>query len=281
MEIVKKYKLSIVYENGLVPQGIKDESVIAYSGGLKRTGTIVKGLTEDEEEYLLPSRIGVSYNDNTFRQRADEYWCNLDKQVTAEGLLLDGSYTLDSKNRKVPTKFEDYVLINMLLNDDNVSKDVSTTYGYKWLLVDIEGQKQKEESKFANLKIANRHLSTLLADETSSVTGTLRDIVVFYREKLNLSLQDIDNMNRLNLEMAVSKFATDEPDRFMKVSQNETLKFRAFIKRLEEAGIVSLVGKVYFDKSENMGDQSQFAKTLQDNEDIYVKYQNTLLEINK
>ena len=118
-KIIKKYQLNVLYENPLLPQGIKEESTITYSGGIKRaTRGVLKGLSEDEEQIMLPPIIGVSATDSAFRQRADAYWADFIVAVPFDGLELDGSYEV-KENRKFPSNFEHYVLINMMLNDDN------------------------------------------------------------------------------------------------------------------------------------------------------------------
>lgn len=280
-KVIRKYQLSVLYENPLLPDGIKEEATTTYSGGLKRnTRGVLKGLTEQEEEIMLPPIIGVSYNDNAFRQRADGYWADFGVSVPHNGLELDAGYTLQG-DRKIPNNFEHYTLANMMLNDDNVCTNPKESFGYKFLLVDIAAKEQEAQDLFSKTKAANAHLAKMLADESKEQDTIIRNILIFHREKLVLSLNDIDTMDRLKLEMALTKFAQDAPDKFMKVSQNESLEYRAFIKRLEEAGIIDILGEIYFDKNEKLGTQSQFANTLKGDNELYVKYQSQLLEMNK
>ncbi len=279
--ITKKYKIGIIYENPLVPDGIKQEATLTYSGGIKAgTRGMLKGLTETEEEYLLPPIIGCSANDNAFRERCDEYWSNFGVIVPYDGLDIDASYTVkNSKN--VPTNLEHYIIANMMLNDDNVAVDNPTAYGYKFYIVDIAAQEQAKLTTFQTAKEANIYLAKLLADESETNTQMFRDILVFYKEKLGKSLFELKTMNRLQLEMDVATFATAEPERFMKIAKNETLSQRAFIKKLEEAGVIEKLGEFYFDKTEKLGTQSQFANALKEDAELQERYNSVLLEMNK
>lgn len=281
MIIVQSYLAKVLYENQLVPDGIKEEATVVYSAGLKRsTRNVAKGLSEQEEQELLPSVIGVSINDNTFRERADEYWSNFSRIIPHEGLELDASYTIKD-GKKFPRNFDQYVLVNLMLNDENVTQDKSMNFGYKFMIINVESEKQKDIEKFANSKVANAYLVKLLADESQNMTQQLRDILVFYKEKTKLSMWDIDNIPRNELEMIISKYAVESPESFLKVSQNELLKVRAFIKRLKDAAIIDLLGEFYYDKTEKLGTQTQFANVLNNDSSTYQRYETLLLEKNK
>lgn len=266
------YQIGVVLENNQYPEPLQAEASINYGGGLTLTGTVRKGLTEEEEEYILPSIIGVSYNDNVFRERADAFWNDFNVVISTKDTEIDASYTLDEKNRKIPVNVKDYMLANMMLNDSKVAKN-SKLFGYKFYIIDVNLAKQKENDAFKELKNARKKVLELTTDETELGTIVLKNIIIAgFKSKYNLSSTDVDNLSRIDLEKLITKISEEQTELFEKVTKDTKLKQRALIARMLELSIIVKQGDVLFDNDTKLGTVLEFATVLKSDNSIFDMY---------
>ncbi len=228
----------------------------------------------EEEEYLLPRLIGVGYNEASFREVAEEYWANFTHPIGLEGVVLNASYTIQN-GKKYPVVINDYILANMMLTDDNVTKNEDENYGFKYKLIDLEAAEVRATEAFKAKKTANVFLATYLADETEQRTKELRDVLVFFKKKDGnnvLSINDIDKLTRIKVEEYITQFAETQSEQFMKICQNKSLSTRAFIRRLVEADVIEQVGNVYYDNGDSLGEAVEFVARLQGDDALMGRY---------
>lgn len=223
---------------------------------------------EDMQAMLLPTIISASPKDDEWQQKVKNYWDSISPAIPMEGRILEIGFEYELNNNKVkanietlikelgvkvetdealanliktkvpdelkykyakPINVEDYLFYIYCLNHRKVAnkvEDANNSTNIEFILVD---QRLVEETKRRNHTVrmkAKQKFIEILADRK-----LVSDILYILNKDASL-------MSPEDQDIEVSNFADAEPQRFLNVIEDTSLKVRARVERYILAGVL-------------------------------------------
>lgn len=252
--------------------GNKPDEIVAsekwnIGGALaENTDGVLKGLTYDEEQLLMPALVTVPANHPDFMRKSYEWFANIKKHVPNSGISLNVSLTDDTKELgdvlsevgdvkrlNMPKNIHDYVFWKYCLayrRVCNTKEDLDWNAEAPFYLYS-EQEEIDKVNKVVNMRTDAMKLFTKIQENESvmnqvirTLSGTHEDIIRMHRPE-NFSPKEKQNL--------LSTIAVDHPDKFHKVASDADLGFRADVYEMLDKGIISKAGNSYFFESEEIG----------------------------
>lgn len=98
----RKIKIRRKMVNSTLPDQILAEAKKKIGGSITKSGSILKGITYEEEKKFLPRIVGVPYEHPEFMTRSDNYYNKINIPVDEFGTELEIAVVDDLKDAEVP-----------------------------------------------------------------------------------------------------------------------------------------------------------------------------------
>jgi hypothetical protein len=240
-------KIILPLVSGRYPKELLVSTTRTYSSALSSvTKQIETGLSLEEIDRIFPSIINDTPNSTTFREKVQDWYSKLRINVP-----FDDGYTLnlETDEEGIPLNPTDYCIYKILLKDNTViinpeSDIIDSSYKYK--VIDSEVIKNKEIAKF---DIAKKGFTVLAKFCSLPETDTvlLRHIVLINKELLNMAVDEINNLSRIEIEMQLSNLNEKHPLKLIDAFKNkESLKLKGYIELFIAYSLITIEGEDYY-----------------------------------
>lgn len=234
-----------------LPFEIQRENPLAYSPGFKYGSTsVIKGITFEEQNQLLPNIIGISSNSPEFQSKVDEFYQEYTYPVPFDGVYIE----MGVQENGQPINSKEYIFGKLLEEDNNVAKkqqDVDNPHFFKYVLTYKEEEDKKEIQKYAKQKQADIEFVKLIADEAN--INKIKFLVVINKDYFKETVLSLSNLNTLQLEERLKRFVNSNPEEFIKQVKNEDLQYLAFVHSALDINMFVQSGESIFYENEQIG----------------------------
>jgi len=228
------------YHGDNLPQAVVAETTKGLSSEYKN-GVILKGITKDEEDLLLPKILGMDKTDPRYFEKVDEFWHNLSVPVMySKGLTLDCS----TKNGE-PINPKDYILYKRALESSRVAKnemEARTSNNYWLYIYDEEATKVNSNKSIKNITKATEFFTKHEDDE-----NTLDMLVWMFGE-------DPNKMDKLEKQNTLFEKVQSNPSEYIAFSSDKDLAVKSEIYAMLHNNIIRKVGTTFLAGDSILGD---------------------------
>jgi hypothetical protein len=251
-------------EHSVMPKDLREyrqriSSEIKMLGGIPTTDCI-KGLTKDQEEYLLPQTLGMRPHENGWQARVRDFW--LDRSFIIEGeKTLNASATIrtitnslgQSVEIEVPDNLDEYINWGMAMESSKVAKtkmekDNSSLYAV--IMDDTAEIERKQIEDLSILDAADLAYVNLIRDSSTEATSNKIDWIL---AKIKQPSENYYSASPEIKKLRIRRFKDENPTSFIKELKNPNLEAEALINTGLNEGVISLDGTTYFFGLENLG----------------------------
>jgi len=233
-------------------------------------GSLVTGLTPEEEEAILPVLTGVPYDHPTFLQAKQTYYNEISIKVSLEGVKLEVG--VDKHGRPIdPKGYVDFKYAEQHPWVAPNEKELSNP-DYKFFIKDSQAELAKETKQIQSRKQAYKEFIKI-SDDTKKV-----DLII------TLLGETPSKMGAESKEIFLENFVNTNPTEFYNVATDKRLEMKAFVLDCISAEVLQRVGTVILDGDEQLGDTvEEAALRLEDkaNSDILTRLKARLQQYNK
>lgn len=240
-------KIIFPTEVGRYPKELLETTTRRYAPMLSNsTGKTETGLSLAEIDRIFPTIVNDLPSSPQFREKVEDWFNNLYLNVP----YFTG-YTLNIglDENKLPLVPADYCLYHIMLKDDTVAVNpqdavIDSTYRYK--LIDSAVIKTAEVNKYNVEKEAGIVLAKLVSLPESSIS-LLRYIVLVNKDDLGLTIDEINNLDRIELEMNLSNLSKSAPLKIVEDYKNQTnLKILGHLELFISFNLINIEGEDYY-----------------------------------
>lgn len=242
------------------------------SGSSDRPGT---GLTVNEEKILLPALLGIEVN-GEFYEKLKKYYTEINTQVPHGqvgleleiGLELDNSkpITFSQKTSQgvdifnMPLNLKQYLIYRHALGCSLTAPSPEAAEGapadYYWFYV--EDPKLVLQSKMGDVEIRDKAMTDYaqMKSDPKKVKMLVSVMRSYIKKRPGRPPVNVNNLGQDELVLTLRELATDRPEKFHELANDQDLKKRYFVDELLSVGLVQRVGNSIIDKetNQNMGD---------------------------
>jgi hypothetical protein len=222
-----------------IPDNLYDESKKKIGSYFDAMGNIGSGLTMDEQRKYMPRILGISPTDYTYQKQVNEYFANLTVEVTKDGVTLEAG--LDDQGE--PLNLNDYIKYKFVSGSPEVANDESqaTSAKYMYYLHDPKAKLEAEYEILKSKKDAYKEFIKLSANE---------DKLIMVMNVCGMNASKMDEKSR---ELAMEKFVTENPGKFMVVLRDPNLETKSFIESCIRSSVLRRVGTSILNGDERLG----------------------------
>lgn len=253
--------------SGRYPKELLASTTRTYSSSLSSTTKQIEtGLSLEEIDKIFPSIINDTPNSTNFREKVQDWFAKLRINIP-----FDDGYTLNIEvdENGIPFNPTDYCIYKILLKDNTVvinpeSDVIDSSYKYK--VVDSEVIKNKEIAKF---DVAKKGFTVLakLCSLPESDTVLLRHIVLINKEFLNLAVDEINSLDRIEVEMQLSNLNEKYPLRLIDAFKNkETIKLKGYIELFIAYSLITMEGEDFYLEGKKVATSKEGLQTVISND---------------
>lgn len=270
--VEKKAVVFSLMKNTYFPKPFLDEFVgvnMNYTPGFKDR-QIARGV-KLEDEKRVPAfirEVGVGVNSPEWTEKSEEYWAEWTYKVPV-GLISEASkieggteinagYKVDTEGIIYPNNINDYMLYNLMVQDDKVAKSTAEwafRNDYDFFLVDKEVQQKQEVD--AVKKSAQVLVKVAKLIGTEGKEDIIRYILQVYKK--DVSPIEVLVYNKTQLQEALMNLAKESPESIIEATKDEeNLVHKAFAKQIIHSGGILPQGNSFFynnDKIANSEDE--------------------------
>lgn len=266
MEIIeKKAKVFAIDNNKYLPKEFIEEvsaSDVRYITGFK--GKIVKKGVSIEEETKIPqfwSLINAEPKSQNFVQAVNDYWDlyetlipvgAITNNIVTGGISLDAGYTKDEQGMIHPNVLEDYILFNLLSDDDTVCTDIeewSARGNYVFFLIMEENIEKLIKDTTLDKKKFNNIVHELLKEDIDK----LKNLVRVYSKAY--TTYEIEKMDKDKVDAAIMEMAEKEKEALEKGYNDKNLAKRVKLVEYLNSGAIELKDGSYFIGEDKIADK--------------------------
>lgn len=252
-------KLLQVKKFSLLPKGEQAKTIRAEQvkkvGSQWRRGTrdIIRGLSEEEENFYMPKILGIAASHSEWNDRLTEFWANYSVLVPYGDTESDGGLDLEvgfrvTGVRVEPINLKSYMSFNFCKENSDVAitdKELENTFNKIFYIIDKAKNAVNEEEKFVRMKSINRIFNQLISstsvNDKQKIAWILETSGGQNREGINVTqLSDVQR------EMWLERLKEDSPEEFYKIVTDTHLETKALIRTAVELGHLDLEGNSYF-----------------------------------
>jgi len=208
---------------------------------------IAKGITQEEEDYLLPLILETNRNDPNYFKEVKNFWNTVSASVKySTGITLDVSTDQDGH----PINPKDYILYKRALISANVAKSrEEVNKGNYWFYIHDE-----EESKIkTNASIKALTTATQLYLKYDEDEPTIDMLLWMFGENPALYEDFVSKKNEL------FEYIKGSPEKFIDYCQDPNLTIKSEIYAMIYAGIIRKAGDTMLYSDYTLGDNMQDA----------------------
>lgn len=240
-----------------IPAEIYASSTQYVGGGYSAdTNDVLRGISFEEEDLLLPSILGVSPTSQEWMAKVKNFHSNIDIPIPADtGKKLNISTTervIKDKNGKdvryeFPVVPLDYIYYKHCLKHEEVAKSKDTVENhpkYRFYIEDTQELMDASQQVLEN-KNKMRHLLLKLVAPKEKDNDLIRAILVVAKEFTGREPSSNEEENVI----AIDAFAEKHPKEFINFASDESIKAKAFIHQLISYNIINSVGNQIYDES--------------------------------
>lgn len=228
-----------------LPSAVIADTVRGLSPEYKN-GSILKGITKEEEDELLPRIIGITKDDPRYYEKVDEFWNNLSVPVKySEGLTLDCS-----TNEGKPINPKDYIIYKRAEQSSKVAKSEAesrTSNAYWFFIYDEEASKLNSNK---NVKAVTR--ATQLFTEHEEDENTLDMLTWMFGE-------DPNRMDKAEKQNSLFEKVQTNPDLYIQFASDKDLGVKSEIYAMMHNNIIRKIGTTFLSGDYTMGDSIEEA----------------------
>ncbi len=270
-----------------IPNEIFAEAPMYVGGGFSRdTNDVLRGITFEEEEYLLPSIIGVSADSHKFVEAAKLFHAEIDIPVPYEtgkrlNITTRKRTILDKDKEKKEVDYPvvplDYIYYKHCLKNSEVAKNLveaNANTSFKYYIEDVV-EEQKVTSATRDIKLlAKQNLVNLIAGKEKDFS-LIKAILVVAKDVPGWvkSVSEDEEVCMNTLEELSEK----HPVKFNEFCADKMIKAKAFVHQLIAFNIIQTAGNAIYDDSLGVdvvaNDMDTFIKLLQQPEKSQYKGQ--------
>lgn len=242
-----------------IPTEIYDTSTQYVGGGYSAdTNDVLRGITFEEEDLLLPSILGLSPTSNEWMTKVKNFHANIDIPVPAkEGKKLNISTTKrtikNKEGKEVEYEFPvvplDYIYYKHCLKHDEVAKSRETVDfhpKYRFYIEDAQELMDVSNQVLETKNKMRQHLLKMVGPAEKD-HDLIRAILVVAKEFTGREPSTKEEENVI----AIDKFAEAHPSEFVKFASDDTIKAKAFVHQLISYNLITSVGNQIYD--DNVG----------------------------
>lgn len=269
-----------------IPNEIFSEAPLYVGGGFSRdSNDVLRGITFEEEEYLLPTIIGVSADSHQFVEKAKIFHAEIDIPVPAEGgkklnittrkvkIVIKG----ESKEVDYPIVPLDYIYYKHCLKHSDVApnlEEAKAINAYKYYIEDVAEEQIVTSAKRDIKLLAKQNLVALIAGKEKDF-NLIKAILVVAKAipGWNKTVSDEEEACMNSIEELSEK----HPSKFNAFCEDKMIKAKAFVHQLISYNIIQTAGNALYDESQGVDpvapDMDTFIKILQQPEKTQYKGQ--------
>lgn len=262
-----------------IPREIQSDVIVKYGSFFKEgTRAVARGLSSEEEEYILPSYIDVSPNDvMNWSKATKEFWANLTRSISVkDGATLNITHQVIKKevtltkiisgqevkeNKEVeiriPEVIEDFCIYTLCLMDSRVAvteEELEVKESFNYYLLDPERVQREKQKAYKIKKDANRIYAEFSSGNSSEEDkAKITQILIMCKPELvdldafPIETGDTEN-DTIEREMAIKVLADEFPEKLVKLYEDSSLAYRATINNMLEKGVITKEGNSFFNE---------------------------------
>lgn len=244
---------------GRLPKEISDSFKYSIGGALssEKRGEVLKGLTFNEEQVLMPALIDAPCTDTEFRKKSTEWFKKLKVSVGIHGMKLNISLEDDEKplsENNLPKSIKDYVLWKYCLAyKRRVARTFDELGGKPEALFYLHSEVdaiEKENVKAKKISEAVRK-AVELYEKPELARVVVRVIAGKYPQKCDILMPEMKGDTEM--QNIITKLATEHPIEFVEVTSDKSLEKRSEIYDMINRNVIVQVGNTYTFADEPIG----------------------------
>lgn len=252
----------------LLPKGseaktIRAEQIKKIGSQWKRgTRDIIRGLSEEEENFYLPKMLGIPANSEKFNEKVLEHWVNFSIEVPPveaieDGIEIEAGFELipGSGNKAKPISLDGYMKYNFCLANGEVAtlpEELDNPALFAFVLVDKAKAQVDKEARFQSMKSVNRLFSQLINSDAPSDKDKIQWILETEAGEDGVGISVV-KMTSTQREIELEKFKNDKPERFIDLIKDPNLEVKAMIRKAIEVGALTQEGNSIFLDNKTIG----------------------------
>lgn len=276
----KTVKLKVI-DRTRTPDDVKRLSTKKIGSVWAKNGDIYRGLTLKEEEFYLPSLLGVSPTDPGFRGATRKFWTDFTVVIDADqlddkkfgGIELEIGGSIDANGMFVPINLMDWLKYRFITGGhprvaatpQELSERENTKYGFyiedkqTEFTKKVEDMNMKEDAERAFLKLFAG------SDKPEFSSEIIDHVIDNYR--ILKDTNDIDVATTLDgKKFFLFERKNANPKRFLDIVKDNLLKEKALIANLIASGTLQRVGNTIADNEQAIGNSIEEAALYLANE---------------
>lgn len=238
-----------------LPKDLLMDSRVAIGASFNKFGKVLKGLTGEEEEKIMPEILGTSLNSPDFGREVERFWHNISIKIPP-GMGAKLNVAVDNGKPVAPLDYAKYKYATQhrrVASEDKVDSD-------PYAMFYIHDPASETEKQIAQLGMRNKaklKYLELIQDETKM--DSVLSVLTSYKNPLILEKQD--------KELILEKVSTQKPDEFIAAVEDDKLTIKSFIYRCITAGVFKESGtRIIYDDNiigEDLGSAVAYLKSKQ------------------
>lgn len=228
---------------------IRADQLKYIGSAFNKSGGILRGLTNDEENLYLPKILGISPQNVDWTKATENYWKNIRKLVPhGLGLKLEVGFaypdeetadktedafakTSDFRYKEsygYPINIEDYIIYRYSLVYGAVANsidDVDASPKIRFYIYSKAKELADNYTAFSSRKKAYEHFFAMLGDKPVK-----QQMLILFGEPSHT----VDQMDNRDIDIILEGYATRESSRFCRLAADKDLALRAFIEKAIE-----------------------------------------------
>lgn len=250
-----------------LPDEILNESVRKIGSALTRSGSVLKGITFEEERKFLPGVVGIPADHIEFMRKCDNWYSNMNIPVSNDGVTLEVGTTEDG----APLNLMEWLKYKFILAHPAVapSKQLSeANLNYAFYIEDMEEEIRATNKKVNASKEAYKEFLKLSEDEEKmdSIIRVMAPIMGESPSVLKTLKSKEEKENKLD------SYLKKNPTLFTELCKDKDLEFKSEIEAMIDAQILTKIGNKIIYGSDpignNINEAIAFLKSA-GNSDVY------------
>lgn len=209
-----------------------------------KQGQLVKGLNLSEQKRILPSILGIGPADAGWSNSVRRFYAELTIEVPQNGVELN----IATNEEGEPMAPLDYVKFRFAALHPHVAEEQdSIAMGSRYYFFDPEKDEQERVVETRKRKDAYKALILVCEDELKTI------------QVLQAAGKSINDLTKDQLELALEELMEDDPDEFVRLSEDKDLSHIALIKDCIDNSVLRKSGNTYLFGDEVLGDDLEQA----------------------
>lgn len=242
-----------------IPSEIFSQAPQYIGGGFSRdTNDVLRGISFEEEEYLLPSIVGISADSFQFVEKVKTFHAEIDIPIPPEGKKLNITTRKSSIINKEGEKKEidlpvvpmDYIYYKHALKHSQVAHNIDEVNSNNTFIFYIENMEEVQVKTKATREIkllAKQNIVNLTAGETVDMS-LIRAILIVAKEITHREPAEDDEDCLTMLEDISEKY----PSKFNAYCADKAIKAKAFVHQLIKFNLIQSAGNSLYDETQGV-----------------------------